>query len=82
MYIVKNSKGETTGFYSREEDALAMVNLDLGENNRPYTIEKMIGTPGEAIHKGQLCWEPIEYHPLSYGNDELEVDISCYVEEK
>ena len=41
MYVVKNSRGETVAMCSRKADALAMVNSDLDEDDRPYKMEKM-----------------------------------------
>jgi hypothetical protein len=41
MYVIKNSKGETVAYCSREEDALAMINSDLDEDDRPYTMENI-----------------------------------------
>lgn len=40
MYVVKNSKGEIVAMCSRKEDAYAMVNSELDEDDRPYTMEK------------------------------------------
>jgi hypothetical protein len=36
--------------------------------------------PGEMMHKGQVPWETIEYHSLSFGNDDLQADISTYID--
>lgn len=60
-------------YYNKDDD------FDYGYEVELYS--PTINTPGEMIHKGQAPWEPIEYHSLSYGNDDLDADIATYAEE-
>lgn len=60
-------------YYNKDDD------FDYGYEVQLYF--PTFNTPGEMIHKGQVPWEPIEYHSLSYGNEELKADISCYMHE-
>lgn len=57
-------------YYNKEDD------FEYGYDVELYL--PALDIPGEMIHKGQVPWEPIEYHSLSFGKESLEDDIKEY----
>lgn len=60
-------------YYNKGDD------FDYGYSVELYSPAPSL--PGEMIHKGHVPWEPIEYHSLSYGNVDLEADVTAYMED-
>lgn len=59
-------------YYNKDDD------FDYGYEVQLYS--PTFNMPGEMMHKGQVPWETIEYHSLSFGNDDLQADISTYID--